>query len=153
VIVHLTGRRDHGNLNERGKGFQKAVEGTSVALQVIRGPHGTEGGYEMMKTLLLQRRDVTAIFAANDAIAFGAIRAIFETGLRVPEDISVIGFDDVELASIIRPPLTTIHQPKYDMGRAAVEILLRKAAQSGVWTPEHRLFEVRLVERQSCKRL
>jgi LacI family transcriptional regulator len=153
VIVHLTGRREHGNLMERSKGFQKAVEGTSVALQIIRGPHGTEGGYEMMKRLLSQRQDVTAVFAANDAIAFGAIRAIFEAGISVPDDISVVGFDDVELASIIRPPLTTIHQPKYEMGQAAVEILLRKAAQPGGWAPEHRLFEVKLVERQSCKRL
>jgi LacI family transcriptional regulator, repressor for deo operon, udp, cdd, tsx, nupC, and nupG len=86
-------------------------------------------------------------------VAFGAIQAIQDVGMRVPDDISVVGFDDVEFASIIRPPLTTIYQPKYETGRAAVEILLRKTAQARSWTPEHRLFEVRLVERQSCKHL
>lgn len=153
VIAHLTGPREHGNLMERTKGFQKAMAEVSMASLIFRGKHGTEGGHEMMKKLLSHGHDVTAVFAANDAIAFGAIRAIQDAGLRVPDDISVMGFDDIELASIIRPPLTTIHQPKYETGRAAVEILLRKTSRAGSWTPEHRLFEVRLVERQSCRHL
>ena len=107
----------------------------------------------MMKKLLAQRRDLTAVFAANDAMSFGVIRAVSEAGLRVPEDISVIGFDNLELAAIIRPPLTTIHQPKYELGTSAVEILLRHAQRPESWTPEHRLLGVKLVERESCRRL
>jgi LacI family transcriptional regulator len=153
LIWHLTGPRQHGNLAERTRGFKKALEaaGRKVASVTIRGQHNTEGAYQMMKKLLRQHRGPTAVFAANDAMAFGAIRAVFEAGRRVPEDISVIGFDDVELAGIIRPPLTTIHQPKYEMGWAAVEVLLQQAERPGQWSPEHRLMEVRLVERESCR--
>lgn len=150
-IGHLTGRREHGNLMERTKGFQKALEEAGATAVIVRGPHSSEGASKMMKELLNQKRALTALFAANDAMAFGALRAIFESGRRVPEDISVMGFDNVEMAELISPPLTTIHQPKYEMGWAAVEILLRQAARPESWMPEHRLLEVKLVERESCR--
>lgn len=155
VIGHLTGSTQHGNLRERTKGFRKALEEARAQMTsvIIHGQHNSEGGFQMMKKLLHNRADLTAVFAANDAMAFGAIRGIFESGLRVPEDISVIGFDNVELSSIVRPPLTTIHQPKYEMGRAAVEVLLQHAKQAEAPTAEHRLMEVKLVERESCRRI
>jgi DNA-binding LacI/PurR family transcriptional regulator len=153
VIGHLTGSRQHGNLSERAKGFQRALDGEKVNSLTLRGAHSSEGAYQMMRKLLMQHRDLTAVFAANDAMAFGAIRSIFDAGRRVPEDVSVIGFDNVEMAGMIRPPLTTIHQPKYEMGRAAVEILLHRTRQPENSTPEHRVFEVKLVERQSCRNL
>ena len=106
----------------------------------------------MAKRAIAATPQVTAIFAANDFIAFGAMRAIFEAGFRVPEDVSLIGFDDVELSSIVRPPLTTIRQPTYDMGQAAVEILLKQTTRKKALA-EHRVFEVELVERQSCRAL
>lgn len=153
AIAHLTGAAQHGNLRERTKGFRKALQETPLRVTpiIIHGRHSNEGGYRMMKKLLLTRDNLTAIFAANDAMAFGAIRAIIESGLRIPDDISVIGFDNVEMASIVLPPLTTIHQPKYEMGRAAVEVLLRYGEQGDMATPEHRLMEVKLVERKSCR--
>lgn len=152
-IVQLTGSRHHGNLAERGRGFAKALQeaGAKISSLTLRGQHNTEGAYQMMKSLLGERRDFTAVFTANDAMAFGAIRAIFEVGLKVPDDISVIGFDNVELAGITRPPLTTVHQPKYEMGWAAVDVLLSHAGCSANWTPEHRVLEVKLVERESCR--
>lgn len=152
VIGNLTGAVQHGNLRERTKGFMKALQetGNRPVPMIIHGRHSDEGGYRMMKKLL-KRPGLTAVFAANDAMAFGAIRAIFESGLRVPDDISVIGFDNVDMASLIRPPLTTIHQPKYEMGRAAVEVLLQQSKQGDMTTPEHRLLEVRLVKRESCR--
>ena len=155
VVGHLTGSIHHSNLRERTKGFRKALEETTAQITsvIIHGRHNSEGGYRMMKKMLHDRPDLTAVFAANDAMAFGAIRAIFESGLHVPEDISVVGFDNVEMAGIVRPPLTTIHQPKYEMGQAAVEILLRHAKQSEALTPEHRLMEVKLVKRKSCRRI
>jgi LacI family transcriptional regulator len=82
-------------------------------------------------------------------MAFGVIRALMDAGRRIPEDVSVMGFDNVELASIVHPPLTTIHQPKYEIGQAAVETLL-EMAKGEHQGPVHRLFEVKLVERQSC---
>lgn len=153
MIGHLTGAVQHGNLRERTNGFRKALQETQARITpvVLHGRHSNEGGYQMMKNLLLKRAGLTAIFAANDAMAFGAIRAIIESGFRIPDDISVVGFDNVEMASIVMPPLTTIQQPKYEMGRAAVEVLLRYAEQGEMMTPEHRLMEVKLVKRNSCR--
>lgn len=103
--------------------------------------------------MLAEHPEVTAIFAANDVMAYGAVRAALDCGRRIPEDLSLIGFDNIEFSSIIHPPLTTIHQPKYEMGHAAVEILLRLARDKEKQIPEHRLLGVELVERQSCRKL
>jgi len=153
VIAHLTGPRRHDNLKERLRGFLKAIEFSKeeVTPVIIYGDHSSSGGYGMAKTVLGKHRDVTAIFAANDSIAFGVMRAIHEQHLRIPQDISLIGFDNVEMAGLTKPPLTTIHQPKYEMGKAAVEILLKLAGGGDRRVPEHLLFGVELVERESSE--
>ncbi|MGO8792499.1 MAG: LacI family DNA-binding transcriptional regulator [Terriglobia bacterium] len=152
VIAHFTGPRKHGNLVDRANGFLKAVNSAEPKPEaiVIRGHHSYEGGYEMMKRLLRNRRDASALFACNDAVAFGAIRAAFEAGLQIPQDLSVVGFDNVDFASLTRPPLTTIDQPRYGLGQAAVEILLSHIGCKGQWTPEDRMLGVKLIERESC---
>jgi DNA-binding LacI/PurR family transcriptional regulator len=151
-IAHLTGPRHHGNMTDRLKGFTRALASAPVPEEpiVLHGRNNFNGGYEMTCDLLAHHPGVTAIFAASDTMAFGAIRALHEAGRSVPREISVIGFDDIELTGIVNPPLTTIHQPKYELGQAAVEILLRHADRKQPQAPEHRVFEVRLVERQSC---
>jgi LacI family transcriptional regulator len=150
-ILHLSGPREDGNLRERARGFLRAMAGRpGVAPAVLHGSHNFDGGYAMMRAALDKEPRVTAVFAGNDILAFGAVRAIIEAGLKVPDDISIIGFDNVELAAVIHPPLTTIHQPKYEMGRAAVEILLKAAEQKQTPLPEHRILGVQLIERQSC---
>jgi len=155
VIAHLTGPRRHGNLAARARGFLKAMHSGQARPSpvVMHGDQSYQGGYELTRRLLARRPEVTAIFAGNDAMAFGAIRAIVEAGRSVPEDLSVVGFDNVELAAIIRPPLTTIHQPRYAIGQAAVEILLRQAGRDGPSAPEHHVLGVELIERQSCRPL
>lgn len=151
-IAHLTGPRHHGNMTERAKGFVRVLgEGpTPVKPEVLYGKNNFAGGYELGREVLNRFPDVTAVFAANDVMALGAIRAFTEAGRRIPNDISVIGFDDIEVAGIVNPPLTTIHQPKYEIGQAAVEILLRHTDRKRPHAPEHRLFDVHVVERQSC---
>ena len=95
----------------------------------------------------------TAIVTGNDLIALGVLQAIREAGLRCPEDISVIGFDDLELSDMTDPPLTTVHQPGYEMGVAAATILLKRlSAKSRL--PERLILETQLRMRQSvaiCK--
>jgi DNA-binding LacI/PurR family transcriptional regulator len=151
-IAHLTGPRQHGNLTERARGFLKAVHqaGEAVRAVVLHGDQNQLGGYSMTRKVLASQPALTAISTANDAMAFGVIRALLEHGKKIPADISLIGFDNLELAAILQPPLTTVHQPKYEMGEAAVQILLRQLArpQSG---PEHRVLGVHLVERESCR--
>jgi DNA-binding LacI/PurR family transcriptional regulator len=120
---------------------------------VLYGEHSFAGGYEMTGRLLSQHPAVTAIFAANDIVAFGALRALSERGRSVPGDISLLGFDNLDLSGVISPPLTTINQPKYEIGRVAVEMLLHQADSKEEWKPEHRCFGVNLVERKSCRAL
>ena len=151
-IGHLTGPKHHGNMTERVKGFVARLEAARKPVRpvVLYGKNNYQGGAGLARQLMEQCPDVTAVFAGSDVMAFGAIRALMEAGRRIPEDVSVMGFDDVELASIVHPPLTTIRQPKYEMGQAAVETLLRLAGRGEAKNPEHRLFGVELVERQSC---
>jgi DNA-binding LacI/PurR family transcriptional regulator len=87
-------------------------------------------GYEATRTLLASHKPFTALFAFNDISAIGAIRALREARLRVPEDVSVIGFDDIEGAAYQNPALTTVRQPLWEMGRTAAETLLRRIRRS-----------------------
>jgi LacI family transcriptional regulator len=154
-IAHLTGPREHGNLSDRTRGFMNGLQSAKNPIQpiVLRGKFDFMGGCELTKQLLEEHPDVTAIFAGNDVMAFGAVRAALDRGLHIPEDLSLIGFDNIEFASVIHPPLTTIHQPKYEMGHAAIEILLRLAHDKYKQVPEHRTLGVELIERQSCRQL
>lgn len=148
-IVHFTGPRNHSNLATRTKGFLEGLrQAGKVEASVIHGLHTLEGGYQMAKSLLRTHSKVTAISTANDTVAFGVIKAAMEIGIRIPEDISLIGFDDVELAALVHPPLTTVRQPKYEMGAAALEIVV-KLANGKHRVPEHRVLGVELLERAS----
>jgi DNA-binding LacI/PurR family transcriptional regulator len=152
-IAHLTGPKHHGNMTERARGFVRALESAANPVEsiVIYGKNNFAGGAEMAQTLIAQHPEVTAVFVASDTMAFGVMQALIGAGRKIPRDISVIGFDNVVLSSIVHPPLTTIHQPKYEIGQAAVEILLRLTGKAERRVaPEHRLFDVHLVERESC---
>jgi DNA-binding LacI/PurR family transcriptional regulator len=106
-------------------------------------------GYGPVKTLLSRTRDFTALFAFNDIAAFGAIRALHEAGLRVPDDVSVIGFDDVLSAPFGIPSLTTIRQPLRDMGKAGAETLLHRINHPKAHHPQHVVVQPELVIRES----
>jgi LacI family transcriptional regulator len=151
-IGHVTGPPHHGNMTDRARGFLHALRQAQPPARawVLHGENSFGGGYSLTRDLLRRQPEITALFAGNDVMAFGAVRAIMESGRRIPEDLSLLGFDNVELASVVYPPLTTIHQPKREIGQAAVEILLRLAGRGEHQAPEHRLFGVELVERQSC---
>ena len=152
-IAHITGPRQHGNLSDRARGFVRTLRSAKNPAQaiVLHGRYNFTGGTDLTRKLLAEHPNITAIFAANDVMAYGAVRAILDRGLRIPEDVSLIGFDNLEFSSIIHPPLTTIHQPKYEMGQAAIEILLRLGGDKKKQMAEHRLLGVELIERQSCR--
>jgi DNA-binding LacI/PurR family transcriptional regulator len=149
-IAHITGPRGHGNLSQRWRGFGKACEvaGGAVTPVTLYGEHTYAGGYDLTKRLLARNAAITALFAANDIMALGAFAALRDAGRRCPEDVSIMGFDNLELAAVVTPPLTTISQPTHAIGQAAVEILLRKSN-----VPEQRVFGVSVIERQSCRAL
>ncbi len=151
----LSGPKRHTSFNERGRGFLRAMAESGKAEEplVLHDDQSFAGGYQMAKQILTQDRKITAVFAANDVIAYGLIRAAMEAGLRIPEDLSVVGFDDLEMSSILHPPLTTVKQPKYEIGRMAMEMLLERTKTRTKTPPEHRVLSVQLIVRQSCARV
>ena len=116
---------------------------------ICEGSFNSASGYEMMGQLLKQRDRPTAVFAASDALAFGAMKAIKEQGLSIPRDISLIGFNDTEMSSYTTPALTTIHAPAYDMGQHGAN-LLYVASNLSIDTPLKVKIPCYLVERESC---
>jgi LacI family transcriptional regulator len=111
-----------------------------------------ESGYAAARRLLARDEPPTAIFAFNDISAIGASRAIRDFGLRVPEDVSIVGFDDIVSASFQNPALTTVHQPLKKMGRMAAETLLKRISRlnaEAVPIPSVITVEPELVVRES----
>lgn len=109
----------------------------------------SQSGYDMMQKLLRQKELPTAIFAACDAIAFGAMKAIKEVDLRIPEDISIMGFDDTEMSQYTSPALTTIHAPSYNMGQMGANAVYTASNHSNATTYKIQV-PCKLVERESC---
>lgn len=108
-----------------------------------------EVGYVPMKALLEKRRDFTAIFCFNDIAAMGVIRAVHDAGLQVPEDISVIGFDDIISAGYQKPSLTTVRQPLREMGSKGAQMLLDAIANPEAKLPNETVMEPELIVRES----
>jgi LacI family transcriptional regulator len=152
-IGFITGRMDEGCAQDRLAGYKAVLEGNGLPIipELIReGDFLQKSGYTCTTEMLLLPERPTAIFASNDISAFGAIEAIREFGLRVPHDISLIGFDDIPQASNMHPPLTTVRQPLEEMGRKATQMLLQRLAN-----PEESMARVQLattlIIRQSCQ--
>lgn len=111
-------------------------------------------GYEATKSLLALDEPPDAIFAAGDEMAIGAIHAIFDAGLTTPDDIAVVGFDDIETASLVRPALTTVAQSPRDLCASAVDALMEIISKSEdgatAPSPHPRILPTKLVVRASC---
>ena len=110
------------------------------------------GGYDAMKELLSLKDRPTAVFASGDKLAIGAVDAIKDAGLRVPEDISVIGFDNIEIAKYVTPKLTTIRQNCQEIGKAAVDILIEQINKKEK-LKINKVIPVELIERESCRKI
>ena len=119
---------------------------------VREGSFTAKSGYDMMMDLLDSGNLPTAVFAANDAIALGAMKAIKERGYKIPLDISIVGFNDEESSTFITPPLTTIHAPSYDMGQHGAN-LVYVASNLSIKTPLKAKIPCPLVIRESCARV
>jgi LacI family transcriptional regulator len=140
---------------QRLVGYQDAIREAGLLLDenlIYRADFQYEGGYEgALKLLSLEDRP-TAIFAANDLMAVGAIRAALDCGISVPDELSVIGFDDIQMGAFVNPALTTISPNNQRMGEIAMRMLLDRIRQKD--KPfRSEVLEVALVERQSSKRI
>lgn len=131
-IACIGGPVDKSPSRMRLEGYRKAMQ--KAGLPVLPGYETVgdfefSGGYHAMRQLLALKTPPEAIFSCNDAMAVGVYHALYQAGLTVPKDMAVIGYDDIELARYMSPPLTTIHQPKDELGELAVDILIHRMAQ------------------------
>jgi LacI family repressor for deo operon, udp, cdd, tsx, nupC, and nupG len=152
-IAHLSGAEPERlrHSQERLAGYQEALSHASLAVDprlVVAGDFTEEGGHRATRALLASGAPFSAIFAANDLSAIGAIRAIFESGRSVPEDVSVVGFDDIHISAFVRPQLTTMQQPAAEIARRATEILISMIQGRRVRDRRH-LLEPQLIVRTS----
>ncbi|UVC31397.1 ribose operon transcriptional repressor RbsR [Pantoea sp. SOD02] len=150
-IACIAGPQDKTPARLRLEGFHKAMASSGLAVPsgyVVDGDFEFQGGFNAMNQLLTLDTLPEAIFTSNDAMAVGVYHALFQAGLRVPQDIAVMGYDNIELARYLTPPLSTIHQPKDELGELAIDTLIHRMSdpdasqQTLVLTPE-------LVERGS----
>jgi DNA-binding LacI/PurR family transcriptional regulator len=126
-IAHIDGGEGAGAI-ERRRGYEEAMRSLKLPAEIVvgRGAYTEAGGYQGARELLERRPRPTAIFAANDLAAIGALNAIEESGLRVPQDISLIGYDNTSLAAMRHLALTTVHQPRHDIGQMAMDLLIER---------------------------
>lgn len=137
---------------QRVTGCRKAMEERGLPLppaKIICGPLTFEAGYQAVQNALLNKAKFTAIFAFSDELAVGAIAALYDAGIRVPQDVSVLGYDDLSIASKIRPRLTTIHQPIDGFVKKTLDIIEQP---NGELSSEI-LLQHTIVERESCSRI
>ena len=150
-IACIAGPQDKTPARLRLDGFRKAMASSGLPVlpgYVVDGDFEFQGGFNAMNQLLTLELLPEAVFTSNDAMAVGVYHALFQAGLSVPQDIAVMGYDNIELSRYLTPPLSTIHQPKDELGELAIDTLIHRMSdpdasqQTLVLTPE-------LVERGS----
>lgn len=150
-IAHIHGPQRSLDARQRFEGYRRALKAAGIPYDsslVGDGNYDQYGGFWQAQALKKKNADITAIFAANDLCAFGAMQALHQMGLNVPDDISVVGFDDVEMSDYFIPRLTTIRQPFIELGGIAINYILDVI--NGHQT-DYELPAVTIVERDSCR--
>lgn len=127
-IGHISGGLGNDVSLLRLEGYKQAMKESGLTVKsswIGEGDFTFKGGYEVMEKLLKLNKDLTAVFLSSDEMAFGAMTCIHDRGMKVPDDISIIGFDNIQYAEYMRPKLTTVSQPIREIGEMAVKTLIR----------------------------
>lgn len=154
-IAHIKGAHLSVPAKERWEIFRQCMEdhGLEVYPQyVVQGDYKLESGYEAMATLMYLNPRPTAVFCANDNMAMGALRYLQEQGIRVPEEVALVGYDDIPMAEMVTPALTTVHQPVMELARTAAQLLLtriQEGRQEGKTVAQEIIMDSELVVRKS----
>ena len=149
-IAHISGTLESHSAQDRKAGYEKALVKHGYPIDpglIIEGDFTEEGGYNCTKKLLKKKPD--AIFASSDSMAVGVLRAAKEVGLSVPNDLAIVGYDDLPPAISTSPQLTTVHQPIRQFGVNAVEMLI-DIITNGNKLPHQAIYDTHLVIRESC---
>ncbi|EGU56270.1 ribose operon repressor [Vibrio nigripulchritudo ATCC 27043] len=151
----ITGPLSKHQAQMRYEGYKRAMNEAGLTVSskwIVESDFECDGGYQAFNTMYERGALPSAIFVCNDMMAMGVINAASEKDISVPEDVSLIGYDDVHIAKFMTPSLTTIHQPKHELGKAAVDALLKKLEKE---TSEHQVVQLEpsLIARNSVKNL
>ena len=153
-IAIITGRQDHTTAIDRVEGYQQALNEAHVDVtQIYWGEYTQQAGYDNTVNILQTAPRPTAIFAANNFIAIGIMRALRDAGLRVPEDMSLVTFDDLPAAITIDAFFTVAAQPAYEMGKQATELLLARLAGNGPEGYQEILLPIEIIVRKSSAKI
>jgi DNA-binding LacI/PurR family transcriptional regulator len=151
-IAHIMGPFHNIDAQERLLGYQQVLAEHDLLydpMMVVEGGFSRQSGYTAMTELLSRDLPIDAVFAGNDEMAQGALLAMNQAGVRVPDDVALVGFDDTPTAQELSPQLTTVRQPVYERGAQAAELLL-DLIEGVVTEPRHVLLPTQLIVRQSC---
>ena len=159
-LAHISGPLEHSSARTRLDGLLEALQAHQLELlpsDLYEGDYSQEAGYVGMKRLIALDDPPRAVFIGNDLMSVGALQALGEAGLSAPKDVAIVSFDDVHLAQLTSPPLTTVRQPIKELGHSAAEILMERLTgdvDTGSWhrttDGQHHKFETKLVVRRSC---
>lgn len=148
-IAHISGRAGHPDASARLHGYKMALDDAGVGLVeelIVEGNFRRQSGVLAVETLLSRGISFSAIFAANDQMAYGTRLGLHRRGIRVPDDLSLVGFDDEPAASFMIPPLTTVRQPAVELGLEAAKVILAHLRGEDILIPR---LEAELVIRES----
>jgi LacI family transcriptional regulator len=140
-------------VNERERGWREAMQQRGVEIDsrwVVHADITVDSGYAATRALLARKVEFTALFAGNDTIAFGAMRALREAGYSIPRDVAVVGYDDIPMAAYASPPLTTIRTDTAGLGRDAMHLLMTLLQRTAGTERLSREKPVELIIRESC---
>ncbi len=152
LIALLTGPEHVATATDRVTGYRRALRAAGLdsdGESVFYGAFTIQSGQDMARQALALNPRPTAIFAGNNFIAIGMMQTLREAGIRVPEEISVVGFDDLPASLLLDPFLTVAAQPAYEMGREATNLLIKRLAGDGAQAPQEVVLPVEIVERKS----
>lgn len=142
---------DMGQSLRRLEGYKKALDINGIEKDddlIVSGEYSSSGAYKATLKILEKRKDVTAIFVLSDIMAIGAAKAILDSGLRIPEDVSIIGFDGMDESKYYNPSITTVKQPKKLMAKMSMNLLI--SLINGETENKHILLDTKLIKRDSC---
>jgi len=149
-IAYFSGPLDSPGSKDRQRGYQEAMEAQGLACSIIRGDYTMECGFGESARIAEMKSPYTAVFAANDMLAIGLIMGLVNRGLKVPQDVAVVGCDDIPMGALIKPSLTTIRVPMYEIGARAMRLLVRSLEGEYTGPAESVLLECKLVIRESA---
>jgi LacI family transcriptional regulator/LacI family sucrose operon transcriptional repressor len=149
-LVCVRGPQNASSGKDRYVGYRDFCREFNIAEQIIEGDYSYDKSLETANAILEQYPDVDGIFACNDMAAFAICKVLQEKGYHVPEDIQVVGYDNIMFSRLFAPEITTIHQPIHEMGQLAVRIIVQHI--NGEEYEKNNNFDVELIERQSTKK-